>query len=77
MFALCKLAHMEQLRAYLEANNIRRSAFAESVGVSKGYVTELLNGSKTPGLQLAVKIDAETCGAVPPGSWIAPLGVSA
>lgn len=61
---------MEQLRTYLDQNDIRRSAFADAVGVSRGYVTELLNGSKTPGLHLAVKIASVTHGAVPPSAWV-------
>ncbi len=34
-----------QLNAYLENNNKTRSQFAKELGVSKGYVSQILNGA--------------------------------
>ena len=34
----------EQVEKYLTDNNISRSKFAEELGVSKGYVSQILNG---------------------------------
>lgn len=67
---------MEHLRDYLTKNDVRQAAFATGIGVSKGYVTELLNGSKTPSLQLAFRIEAATQGAVPASSWVQQQGAA-
>lgn len=34
-----------QLNSYLETNNMTRSQFAKDLGVSKGYVSQILNGA--------------------------------
>ncbi len=64
---------MNQLRAYLAQNNIRQSALAETLGVSNGYMSQIINGDKRPSLDLAVKIEDVTDGAVTARSWVAPL----
>ena len=49
-----------QLTEYLEANKMTRSAFAKQLGVSKGYISQVLNGdfdykiSKLVELSLAI-----------------------
>ncbi|GAF02481.1 helix-turn-helix transcriptional regulator [Saccharicrinis fermentans] len=49
-----------QLTSYLEENNMTQSAFAKQLGVSKGYVSQILNGdfdyklSKLVELSLAI-----------------------
>ncbi|MBK7427981.1 MAG: helix-turn-helix transcriptional regulator [Saprospiraceae bacterium] len=45
-FWLVKLqaALFEQVELYLKENNISKTEFANRLGVSKGYVSQLLNG---------------------------------
>ena len=64
---------MNQLRAYLAQNSIRQSVLAETLGVSNGYMSQIINGDKRPSLDLAVKIEDATGGAVTARSWVAPL----
>jgi transcriptional regulator with XRE-family HTH domain len=51
-----------QVEAYLRENNLTQSQFAEELGVTKGYVSQVLNGNynatlkKLIELSLAVKI---------------------
>lgn len=59
--------------AYLERQGVKRSAVASALAVSRGYITELANGSKRPGLDLAFAIERHTGGAVPASSWIGGL----
>ena len=50
----------EQLEAYLQENNMSRTQLAEKLGVTKGYVSQVLNGdfdhkiSKLVELSLAI-----------------------
>lgn len=60
---------MTHLKSYLIANKIKQAEFARSVGVSCGYMSELVNGEKTPGLELALRIEDVTRRAVSAGSW--------
>ncbi len=51
-----------QVRVYMEENNLTRTQLAEKLGVSKGYITQVLNGdfdhriSKLVELSLAVGV---------------------
>ena len=58
------------LKKYIEKTNINQSDFAASIGVSRGYVSLLISGQKSPSLELAVKIERETCGYVQAKSWV-------
>jgi transcriptional regulator with XRE-family HTH domain len=55
-----QLELFRQIEAYLEKNELTRSDFAKQLGVSKGYVSQVLNGtydhklSKLVGLCLAM-----------------------
>ncbi|RID91527.1 hypothetical protein D2N39_12550 [Gemmobacter lutimaris] len=62
---------MSQLRTYLTQTKTKQAVLAKLVGVSCGYMSELVKGDKTPGLELAVKIEDATGGAVPARSWVA------
>lgn len=64
------LSGAARLQAHIAKIGITQAAFAERVSVSKGYITELLNGSKRPSLALAVRIETESGAAVPASSWI-------
>lgn len=61
---------MTQLQAYLAQANLRQSEFADLVGSSQATISKLANGSALPGLELAVRIDRATGGAVPAASWV-------
>ncbi|MEM0996433.1 MAG: helix-turn-helix transcriptional regulator [Bacteroidota bacterium] len=47
---------VEMVRAYLEENKITQTAFANELGVTKGYVSQLLNGSSNITLKTMVRI---------------------
>jgi len=61
---------MEQITAYLKETKRTKADMARELGVSKSYMTELCSGEKTPGLQLALRIQAATGGLVPATSWL-------
>lgn len=62
---------MSKLREHLEGNGIRQADFAARIGVTQGMVSRLVSGALLPSLELAVKIERDTGGAVPASSWIA------
>ncbi|WP_282029465.1 helix-turn-helix domain-containing protein [Paracoccus marcusii] len=64
------LSGAARLQAHIAKAGITQAAFATRVSVSKGYITELLNGTKRPSLSLAVRIETESRAAVPASSWI-------
>ncbi|WP_036797146.1 helix-turn-helix domain-containing protein [Leisingera caerulea] len=61
---------MRQLSTYLKKNRIRQSEFADSVGVTQGVISRLSSGAAKPSLELAVRIDKATAGAVPVHCWV-------
>lgn len=63
---------MSKLRTYLTHTRTKQAELAKRVGVSCGYMSELVKGDKTPGLELAVRIEDATCGQVPARSWVSP-----
>lgn len=56
---------------FIETSGHTRSAWADRLGISRSYLSDLLNGNKTPSLELAVQIERATGGAVLATSWIA------
>lgn len=46
-----------------------QAQLAEMVGVSRGYMSELVKGPKTPGLRVALAIEKATRGKVKVSSW--------
>lgn len=60
---------MTQLAAHLISENIRRAEFARRIGTSKGYLSDIANGNRTPSLELALRIERVTSGAVPVAAW--------
>lgn len=44
--------------------------WAERLGISRSYLSDILAGNKTPSLALAVRIQAETEGRVTCESWV-------
>jgi DNA-binding XRE family transcriptional regulator len=61
---------MTKLREHLATTGTRQSDLAEKVGVSRPYMSQLVGGTKMPGLELAIKIEAATDGAVTVRSWL-------
>lgn len=60
---------MTNLSSYLTASNVTQAQLANMVSVSRGYMSELVNGSKTPGLRVALAIEKATRGKVKANSW--------
>lgn len=54
----------EAVNKYLEKNDMTRSAFAEKLGVSKGYVSQILNGEFNHKLSKFVEL-ALACDLIP------------
>jgi len=57
-------------RQHIIASGRSQSAWAVKLGISKGYLSGILSGAKRPGLDLAVRIERLTDGAVPVDSWV-------
>jgi predicted GIY-YIG superfamily endonuclease len=57
------------LAHWLVANRISLSEFAHHLGVSIPFMSQINHGKKTPGLELAIRIEQATGGAVPCASW--------
>lgn len=64
---------MEKLKTYLALAGTRQAALAAAIGVSRGYMSQLVGGSKQPSLSLAFKIAQATGGAVPVTAWSMPI----
>lgn len=60
---------MSNLSAYLKSAGIRQAELASVLGISRGYMSELASGDKSPSRTLAVKIEHVTGGAVSVSSW--------
>ena len=56
---------------YILDSGQNRAAWADRLGVSRGFLSDLLNGKRRPGLDLAARIERETGGAVKAVSWVA------
>lgn len=55
---------------YILTSGQNRAAWADKLGVSRSYLSDILNGNKTPSLELAVKIERATGGVILAASWI-------
>jgi transcriptional regulator with XRE-family HTH domain len=53
-----------EVEAYMKANNLTRTQFAEKLGVSKGYVSQILNGEADHRISKFVEL-ALSIGLVP------------
>lgn len=60
---------MQNLREHIDSLGISQNAFADRIGVSKGYLSQILSGKREPSRDLIQKINAATDGAVPPSIW--------
>jgi len=57
-----------EVESYMKANNITRAQFAEKLGVSKGYVSQILNGEADHRISKLVEL-ALSIGLVPSVSF--------
>lgn len=55
---------------HMDASGLSRTEWAKRLGVSKSYLSQLASGQKRPSLDMAVRIERETDGAVRPCDWI-------
>ena len=53
-----------KLSEYLKKNKISQEKFAELVGVTRPFITNIANGKKNPSIQLAGRIEEVTKGKV-------------
>jgi len=53
-----------KLSEYLEIKGIKRGEFAQSIGVTGGWITSLCDGTGWPSREVAEKISAATSGDV-------------
>ena len=60
---------MEQLKTYLSGR--KKAEFAESIGTSPAYLSQLLSGHRSPSLALMRAIERASGGAVDLNSWSA------
>jgi len=58
------------LRASIIASGLSREQFAAKAGISRSYLSLLEAGKKQPSLEVAVRIERLTSGAVLAASWV-------
>ena len=46
-----------------------QASWAERLGISQCYLSQILNGQRSPSAQMMRKIELSTGGAVPASSW--------
>lgn len=61
---------MSELSKHLSDTNTSQRAFAELIGCSPSYLSEIMSGRKRPGMDLAFKIHRATGGKVTVESWM-------
>lgn len=54
-----------RLSEYLKETKLTQEEFAALVGVTRPFITNILNGKRNPSIQLAIRIDEVTNGKVP------------
>jgi hypothetical protein len=63
------MSPQKTLRDWLAAQGKRPGTFASDIGYDRGNFHRLMNGEHWPSLELALKIEQETAGAVPMSLW--------
>ena len=58
------------LREHIKSSGQSQSWWADQLQITRSYLSDLLNGNKVPSLDLAVRIQRATGGAVPADCWI-------
>jgi len=59
------------LQDFIKASGRTQAHWASAFGVSTGFLSTLVSRRKMPSLELAVRIERMTQGAVPVASWVA------
>ncbi len=62
---------MVDLKEIIERSGNSQAEWARKLGVSRGYLHQIINRKKTPSLKLALEIQRLTGGAVAMESWVA------
>lgn len=60
---------LSKLGEWIEAHGWSRQRLADELGIVRGSVDRLCSGLRRPSLELALKIEALTEGAVPVSYW--------
>lgn len=63
------------LDSIIKASGETKTVWAARLDIRRSYLSDLCNGKKTPGLDLAVRIARATDGAVPVESWVTPPSI--
>jgi plasmid maintenance system antidote protein VapI len=64
------ISSMNALSKHLQARRITQTAFAIEVDTTPATISRICAGVFPPSLDLAVRIDRATDGAVPVASWV-------
>lgn len=59
-----------KLADYLSEHSIKRTDFAELIGVSQSYITQICQGQVWPGREIVTKIAAATGGKVTANDFV-------
>lgn len=68
---------MSKLTDYLKANGLTATQFADRLGVSKNYLSDIGSGKRIPRLQTAKDIWSASGGAIPVTYWVDEDGPAA
>lgn len=61
---------MTTLAEHIKAAGLTRSKFAEMVGISAPYLSQIIAEERTPSIQVALRIASLTDGKIPVESWL-------
>lgn len=68
---MCHHTRMD-LKSYIDAHGITQSEIAKAIGTTDATVSRLVNGTRKPGLHLAMDIQKATKGKVRLSDWPRP-----
>ncbi len=55
-----------------EGGKVSKAEWGRRAGITRGYISQLAEGVKTPSLEVALRIEKATAGKVTPHDWIDP-----
>jgi len=58
-----------KMRMFLKAHGLTQREAAAKLDISRPHLAQIVSGAKRPGLDLALRIERLTDGAVPVSSW--------
>lgn len=65
---------MTKFREYLKGNGKTIGSIAGEVGISYSYMADLVRHEAVPSVEVAVKIERATDGAIPVEHWVQDAG---